>query len=200
MVRVVIFVIALLGLFAGMLVYGGDRLGAWDDAEPPPPSNQQPITRPDEPEDKDKDEDADPGSAAPVASDPVPPDKARWIRQTNALCLRAYEETEQYDQPESLGEAERLLVELQGKNREYNDAFAAIRPAKGDEREVALVVELFDKDERLVAALITAVRNGDAGALLELNERLAAVAQQEADLLVGLGATDCGIGLLGTAY
>ena len=196
MVRVVIFVIAILGIFVGTLAYGGDRLGTWDEAEPRPPSDQQPITRPDDKKDKDEDRD----SAAPVASTPASPDKVRWIRQTNALCRRAYDETEQYDEPESLGEAERLLLELQGKNREYNDAFAAIRPAKGDERDVARVLELFDKDERLVAALITALRKGDAGALLELNERLAGVAQQEADLLVGLGATDCGVGLLGTAY
>jgi hypothetical protein len=194
MVRVVIFVIAILGIFVGTLAYGGDRLGTWTEAEPRPPSNQQPITRPDDREDEEG------GSVSPAQPEKLTPDQLRWVRQTNALCRRAREETEQYDEPQSLGEAERLLVELQGKNREYNDAFAAVRPAKGDEREVAKLVALFDRDERLVAALITAVRAGDAGALLELNERLASVASQEADLLVGLGATDCDVGLLGTTY
>lgn len=196
MVRVVIFVISLLGIFVGALAYGGERLGSWDAAEPPPPSNLQPITRPEE----DKKNKKGGGSASAVASEQLSPDKVRWIRQTNALCRRAYEETDDYDEPESLGEAERLLLELQGKNREYNDAFARITPAQGDEREVAKLLALFDRDERLVAALIAALREGDAGALVELNERLASVAGQEADLLVGLGATDCGVGLLGTAY
>jgi hypothetical protein len=196
MVRVVIFVISLLGIFVGTLAYGGERLGSWDEAEPPPPSNLQPITRPEE----DKKNKKGGGSASAVASEQLSPDKVRWIRQTNALCRRAYEETDDYDEPQNLGEAERLLLELQGKNREYNDAFIRITPAKGDEREVAKLLALFDRDERLVAALIAALREGDAGALLELNERLASVAGQEADLLVGLGATDCGVGLLGTTY
>jgi hypothetical protein len=196
MVRVVIFVISLLGIFVGTLAYGGERLGSWDEAEPPPPSNLQPITRPEE----DKKNKKGGGSASAVASEQLSPDKVRWIRQTNALCRRAYEETDDYDEPQNLGEAERLLLELQGKNREYNDAFARITPAKGDEREVAKLLALFDRDERLVAALIAALREGDAGALLELNERLASVAGQEADLLVGLGATDCDVGLLGTTY
>jgi hypothetical protein len=85
------------------------------------------------------------------------------------------------------------------RNREYNDAFAAIPHAKGDGGELARLFTLFDRDERLVAAVLNAVRKGDAGALLELQERLTAVAAQEADILVGLGASDCGAGLLGTA-
>lgn len=193
MVRVVIFVIAILGIFAGTLAYGGDRLGTWAEAEPPPPSNLQPITR------KEEEKDKDGGSAPAVASEKLTPDKVRWIRQTNALCRRAREDMGQYDQPATLGEFETLLVDLQGKNREYNDAFAAIPPAKGDGAELARLFALFDRDERLVAAVLNAVRKGDAGALLELQERLTAVAAQEADVLVGLGATDCGLGL-GTAY
>jgi hypothetical protein len=149
MVRVVIFVIAILGIFAGTLVYGGERLGAWDQAEPPPPSNLQPIARPQEKKEKKDDE-----SAPPSAPTQVSPD----------------------------------------------DAFATIRPAKGDERQVAKLLALFDRDERLVAAVLTAVREGNAGALLELNDRLTSVAGQEADILVGLGATDCSLGLVGTAY
>src|ERR671915_515202 len=109
MVRIVIFVIAILGIFAGTLAYGGDRLGSWDEADPEPPSNLQPITRPEE----DKKNKKDGGSAAPVSS---------------------------------------------------------------------------------------TMRTGDAGALLELNERLQSVAAQEEDILVGLGATDCSLGALETTY
>ena len=195
MVRVVIFVIAILGIFAGTLVYGGERLGAWDQAEPPPPSNLQPIARPQEKKDK-----KDGESAPPAAPTQVSPDKARWIRETNALCRRARDAMGDYEQPQTLGEFEAVLIDLQGTNREYNDAFAAIRPAKGDERQVAKLLALFERDERLVAAVLTAVREGDAGALLELNDRLTSVAGQEADILVGLGATDCSLGLVGTAY
>ena len=196
MLRVVIFVVAIVGIFAGALVYGGERLGAWEEADPPPPSNLTPITR------EEKDEKDEGGSASAVAGSPtkMSPAKARWVRATNALCRRAREDTGNYEQPETLGDAEKLIAELQRKNQQYNDAFARIVPAREDRREVAQLLELFEKDERLVAALLVALREGDAGALLELNDRLTSVAQQESELLVGLGATDCDVGLVVPTY
>ena len=191
MLRVVIFVIAIVGIFAGTLAYGGERLGTWDEAEPPPPSNLAPITRSEE---KKK------GGQASGQPQKLSPDKLRWVRQTNALCRRAYEDMSDYEQPETLGEAERLVAELEGKNKQYNDAFAAIVPAKGDRRAVRELLELFDKDERLVAALLAAMRKGDAGALLELNDRLTFVAERESEILVGLGATECDVGLVAPTY
>jgi hypothetical protein len=193
MFRVVIFVVAIVGIFAGALVYGGERLGAWDNADPPPASNLAPITR---------QEDEKGGSASAVAGKPskLSPEKARWIRAANALCRRASADTGDYEQPETLGDAEKLVAELQVKNRQYNDAFARITPAREDRREVAQLLEVFEKDERLVAALLTALRDGDAGALLELNDRLTSVAQQESELLLGLGATDCDVGLVVPSY
>jgi hypothetical protein len=197
MLRVVIFVVVIVGIFAGALVYGGERLGAWDEADPPPPSNLAPITREEEKDEKDEG-----GSASAVAGTPtkMSPAKARWVRATNALCRRALEDTGNYEQPETLGDAEKLMAELQRKNQQYNDAFARIVPAREDRRQVAQLLELFEKDERLVAALLTALREGDAGALLELNDRLTSVAQQESELLVGLGATDCDVGLVVPTY
>jgi hypothetical protein len=191
MLRVVIFVIAIVGIFAGTLAYGGERLGTWDEAEPPPPSNLAPITRS---EKKKKD------GQASEESQKLSPDKLRWIRQTNALCRRAYEDMSSYEEPQTLGEAERLVAELEGKNKQYNDAFAAIVPAKGDRRVVRELLELFDKDERLVTALSSALQKGDAGALLELNDRLTAVAERESEILVGLGASECDVGLVAPTY
>ena len=195
MVRVVIFVIAIVGIFAGALVYGGERLGAWDEADPPPPSNLAPITRQEDEKDKE-------GSASAVAGTPmkVSPAKARWIREANGLCRRALEDMNDYEQPETLGDAEKLMAEMQRQNQQYNDAFARITPVREDRREWAELLELFEKDERLVAAVLAALRNGDAGALVELNDRLTSVAQQETDLLLGLGATDCDVGLVVPSY
>lgn len=194
MFRVVFFVVVIVGIFGGALVYGGERLGAWEEADPAPPSNLAPITR-----EEDKDEG---GSASAATGTPtkMSPAKARWVRATNALCRRALEDMGNYEQPETLGDAEKLVAELQRKNQQYNDAFARIVPAREDRREVAQLLELFEKDERLVAALLAALREGDAGALLELNDRLTSVAQQESDLLVGLGATDCDVGLVVPTY
>jgi hypothetical protein len=194
MFRVVFFVVVIVGIFGGALVYGGERLGAWEEADPPPPSNLAPITR-----EEDKDEG---GSASAAAGTPtkMSPAKARWVRATNALCRRALEDMGNYEQPETLGDAEKLVAELQRKNEQYNDAFARIVPAREDRREVAQLLELFEKDERLVAALLAALREGDAGALVELNDRLTSVAQQESDLMVGLGATDCDVGLVAPTY
>jgi hypothetical protein len=192
MIRVVIFVIAIVGIFAGTLAYGGELLGTWDEADPTPPSNLAPITRPEEKKEK--------GTKASEEPQKLSADKLRWIRQTNALCRRAYDDMSDYEQPETLGDAERLVAELERKNKQYNDAFAAIVPAKEDRRMVRELNELFEKDERLVAALLAALREGDAGALLELNDRLTAVAAQESDILVGLGATECDVGLVAPTY
>jgi hypothetical protein len=194
MFRVVFFVVVIVGIFGGALVYGGERLGAWEEADPAPPSNLAPITR-----EEDKEEG---GSASAAAGTPtkMSPAKARWVRATNALCRRALEDMGNYEQPETLGDAEKLVAELQRKNQQYNDAFARIVPAREDRREVAQLLELFEKDERLVAALLAALREGDAGALVELNDRLTSVAQQESDLLLGLGATDCDVGLVAPTY
>jgi hypothetical protein len=191
MLRVVIFVIAIVGIFAGTLAYGGERLGTWDEAEPPPPSNLAPITRSEE---KKK------GGQANQEPQKLSPDKLRWIRQTNALCRRAYDDMSDYEEPQTLGEAERLVAELEAKNKQYNAAFAAIVPPKGDRRLVRELLGLFDKDERLVAALRDALREGDAGALLELNDRLTVVAERESEILVGLGATECDVGLVAPTY
>jgi hypothetical protein len=190
MLRVVIFVIAIVGIFAGTLAYGGERLGTWDEAEPTPPSNLAPITR----SEKKKD------GQASEEPQKLSPDKLRWVRQTNALCRRAYEDMNSYEEPQTLGEAERIVAELEGKNKQYNDAFAAIVPAKGDRRMVRELLALFDKDERLVAALLSALREGDAGALLELNDGLTAVAERESEILVGLGASECDVGLVAPSY
>jgi hypothetical protein len=201
MLRVIVFVIVITGIFAGALAFGGKQLGAWEDADPPPPSNQAPILRPDEDE-------KDGGKSESASNDGEPttkklsPEQAHWIREANELCRRAREDMGSYDQPETLGEAEKLIAELQRKNEQYNEAFAAIPTAKENRRAVAKLLALFEKDERLIAAVLVALRDGDAGALLELNGRLNAVARQESDLLVGLGATDCDVGLaaMGSVY
>jgi hypothetical protein len=192
MLRVVIFVIAIVGIFAGTLAYGGERLGTWDEAEPSPPSNLAPIIRSEEKKKKDGQASEEPQKLSP--------DKLRWIRQTNDLCRRAHQDMSDYEEPQTLGDAERLVAELEAKNKQYNAAFAAIVPPKGDRRLVRELLELFDKDERLVAALLDALRKGDAGALLELNDRLMVVAERESEILVGLGATECDVGLVAPTY
>jgi hypothetical protein len=211
-VRIVVATIAIVALFAGALVFGGEVLGVWEAADPPPPSVYKPVTSPgdkanDQTEDEEEKQTKDSDGSAPAAADTsinVSPAKQRWLDKLNALCRRAYNDMNDYmaerGQPRTLEEAEAMLIELQRLNLRYNARFAALEPVKADRKEYADLLLLFDKDERLLEALLNTLRERDLGALAELEASLTALGQKEMDILVGLGASDCDFGYPGSSY
>jgi hypothetical protein len=210
--RIVVTTIAIAAVFAAALVFGGEVLGVWEAADPPPPSAYKPFTSPhdkanDQAEEDEEKKQENSNGSAPAAADTsikVSPAKQRWLGNVNALCRRAYKDMNDLmadrGQPRTLEEAEAMLIELQRLNLRYNARFAALEPVKGDRKEFAALLALFDKDERLIDVLLTTLRERDLGALAELEARLTTLGQKEMDILVGLGASDCDFGYTGPSY
>jgi hypothetical protein len=200
MFRVVIFVVAIVGIFAGTLVYGGERLGAWDPADPPPPSGQAPLTRPDDGKGKKKRRSAPP-VAGQQTSSKLSPAKARWTRQANTLCRRAARESYRLDWPRNVDQAEALFEKLARMNAFYTDEFRALRPVRADRAKFARVLALFAKDEAVLREYLSALHSGQAPrSFLEILNRLSANAEKENALLASLGATDCAGGFAVPSY
>lgn len=180
MLRVVL-VLAFIGVSAGAVYFAGEQLGIWEPVDPPPPSGQAPLTRSDDNEGKKK-------SASSAA-------KKRWTRDANALCRRAERETSRLDWPTTTERAEMLIERLAGINARYQDAFASLKPVKGDRAKFAKVLALFKKDEALIDEYLSALRNQQAPrSFLDVLNRLSATADKESTLLYELGATRCAVG------
>lgn len=193
MLRFVVFVVAISTVFAGTLAYGGMRMGAWDEADPVPPSNQAPLTRPDDKNKKDKGaKKKGSGSAAGQASS----QKARWVREANALCRRASRETGRLNWPSTVDRAEALFERMAAMYARYDAAFASLDPAKADRVKLGRVHSLFDRDEALMAEWLRTLSGGRSTPrpVLDMMNRLSDSADKRNALLAGAGAADCAAG------
>src|SRR6185436_6011972 len=86
MLRILFYVAALIALFAGAIMYGGNAIGAWDPLPPaptPPPAVKVSHSKP-EGKDKDKTEAGKPST--PAKAPRLTSAQKLWVRKTNALC------------------------------------------------------------------------------------------------------------------
>jgi hypothetical protein len=183
-VRVVVNVVLLTGLFAGAVAYAGNRLGAWDPVPPPP----VPVaaTGP-----KGKKDERAQARTQPASRRTVSPATERWLGKLNRLCLAAGREAARFGVPETLPEAEALLADLVAHNARWNDRFAALAPPRQERERYARLLGVFEKDERLLARMLSALRQRDFVAYYAVGERLESVGARESDLLAAIGAADC---------
>lgn len=183
--RVVIYVVLLAGLFAGAVAYAGNRLGSWD-AIPPPPV-PIPTAGPEQAE-EDK-----PAASAKKASEQAAagPAKKRWLAKLNRLCRSAAREAETFGVAETLAEAEALLAAVVAYNRRWNERFAALRPPREEQTRYGRLLLLSDKDDRVLAGMLAALRGRDLNRYFALYERLESLRAREHDLLADIGAADC---------
>ena len=82
--KILVYVAAVVALFAGAIMYGGNAIGAWDPLPPapePPPAVKITHSKP-----KDKGKPASP-SASPSGPRRTAAQKA-FVKQTNAICKR----------------------------------------------------------------------------------------------------------------
>lgn len=182
--RVVVNVVLLTGLFAAAVAYAGNRLGAWDPLPPPP----VPVAAVGP---KGKKDDGRAAAAQPAAKRTVSPAQKRWLGKLNRLCRAAGREAARFGVPETLGEAEALLVDLVAHNVRWNERFAALPPPRAERERYARLLGLFEKDERLLARMLTALRRRDFDEYFAVGERLESVGARESDLLADIGAADC---------
>jgi hypothetical protein len=183
-VRVVVNVVLLTGLFAGAVAYAGNRLGAWDPVPPPP----VPVAATGPKGEKDERARA---RTQPASRRTVSPASERWVGKLNRLCLAAGREAARFGVPETLPQAEALLADVAAHNARWNDRFAALTPPRQERERYARLLGLFEKDERLLVRMLSALRQRDFVEYYAVGERLESVGARESELLADIGAADC---------
>ena len=184
--------------FGVALAFGVKLVGGWNDAEAPRAAGAPAVSTPRETTLSQATTAEGPSAPAPELS----PAKARWLDQVNRLCRRGEAESERYadNPPRSRAEAKRWFRGVVRLNARYNDRFAALTPAREDRRAIAGLLDLVDREEGILQGMLAALESGDDGAFVELGARLTTIAQREIDILLALGADDCGGDLFAGAY
>ena len=196
MLRILLYVAALIALFAGAIMYGGNAIGAWDPLPPaptPPPAVKVSHSKP---EGKDKSQSGK--APTPAQAPKLTSAQKLWVRKTNALCLESKSQVQavlaQGSTATTSGVLE-LFSQLKKVNAELNDRFLAIAVPDGYQKDVARLKALFAKEERYFDSMQRALEQRDMKTFYALNDRLTEIALDETDVLTELGAYGCDITL-----
>jgi hypothetical protein len=193
--RILVYVAAVVALFAGAIMYGGNAIGAWDPLPPapePPPAVKISHSKP-----KEKGKPAEQPSAPASGPRRTAAQKA-FVKKTNALCrdskaeVQAVLATGNTSTPAGVLE---LFRRLKTVNAELNDRFLAIPAPAGYKDDVAELRQLFAKEELYFDSMGRALQNRDMRRFYALNDRLTDIALDETDILANLGAYACDITL-----
>ena len=195
MLRILLYVAALVALFGGAIVYGGNAIGAWDPLPPapePPPAvklgHAKSNPKPDEQS----------ATKPPAKAPRLTAMQKVWIQKANALCRESKGEVQavisQGDASTPAG-----LLELFGRvrtvNAELNDRFLALGAPAGFKDDIAPVRGLFAKEERYFDAMYRALKQHDTKTFYALSDRVTEVSLEETDIIANLGAYGCDISL-----
>ena len=196
MLRILFYVAALVALFAGAIMYGGNAIGAWDPLPPAPEPPPAVKISHQKPKDKGKGEAEKPSAPAsgprPTAAEKV------FVKKTNALCRDSKAEVQAVLAQGSTSTPAAVLDlfrRLKTVNAELNDRFLAIQAPAGFKNDVAELPQLFAKEEHYFDAMSQALQKRDMKAFYALNDHLTDVALDETDILANLGAYACDISL-----
>ena len=194
MLRILLYVAALVALFAGAIMYGGNAIGAWDPLPPaptPPPAVKLAKAKP-------KNKPASTKPSAPSKAPRLTPAQKLWVKKANMLCRESKAEVQavlaQGNTSTPAG-VHQLFTRMKKVNAELNDRFLAIDAPAGYRDDVARIRTLFAKEERYFESMGRALEQGDMKTFYVLNDRLTEIALEETDILAELGAYGCDITL-----
>ena len=194
MLRILLYVAAMLALFLGAIVYGGNAIGAWDPLPPaptPPPAVK--IDR-----SKAKPAKSSKPSSSPPREPRKTPAQEAWVTRADALCGESKAEVQALvaqGNPSTPAGALDLFARVKKLNAELNDRFLALGAPAGYKDDLAEVRALFAKEERYFDAMSRALQKHDMKTFYALSDRVTDVALDETDILASLGAYGCDISL-----
>jgi hypothetical protein len=192
--RILVYVAAVVALFAGAIMYGGNAIGAWDPLPPapePPPAVKISHSKP-----KEKGKTEKP--PAPASGPRRTAAQRAFVKQTNAICRDSKSEVQavlaQGNTSTPAGFSD-LFERLKTVNSQLNDRFLALPVPAGYKDDVAALRELFRKEELYFDSMGRALKGRDTKRFYALNDRLTDIALDETDILANLGAYACDISL-----
>ena len=193
--RILVYVAAVVALFAGAIMYGGNAIGAWDPLPPapePPPAVKISHSKPKE---KGK---AEEKPSAPASGPRRTAAQKAFVKRTNAICRDSKTEVQavlaQSNTATPAGVID-LFRRLKTVNAQLNDRFLALAAPAGYKDDVAELRELFTREELYFDSMGRALEGGDMKRFYALNDRLTDIALDEADILADMGAYACDISL-----
>ena len=196
MLRILLYVAALIALFAGAIMYGGNAIGAWDPLPPaptPPPAVKVSHSKP-----KDDEKPAGGKTSTPAKASKLTAAQKVWVKKTNLLCRESKSQVQavlaRSSTATTAGVLE-LFSRLKKVNAELNDRFLAIVAPEGYQKDVARLRALFAREERYFNSMQRALEQRDLKTFYALNDRLTEIALDETDILTELGAYGCDITL-----
>jgi hypothetical protein len=197
MLRILLYVAALVCLFGGAIVYGGNAIGAWDPLPPaptPPPAVKVHHTKPAK---KSKPPDT---VTTPAPTGPKTPAEKAWVRSANGLCHESTKGVNaivaQATDAGSFSGGVALFERIRSYNKTMNDRFLALKAPASYKPEIAKLRALFAKEEHIFDLMHqTLQRTRNMKPFFRLSDRLLYVALDETDIISGLGAYGCDVNL-----